>query len=242
MCPIGVQIWSVEHAAGRAVLWTLFGAGWATVLTVTFLINHFDLFGLRQVWLPLIGRPYVRESFRTPLPYKFVRHPLYFGFLLGFWMTPTMTLAHLVFAVATTAYILLAIQFEERDLMREHPEYTEYLHRVPMILPVLRKRPEARPAGAARSVIGTLVVVLGWPALGFAQDHQAHASANTSNALVNVVREATERFKDVSAAEREGYALMFGCVSGGDWGAMGLHTSICHSWSTATATPHSPTL
>jgi methanethiol S-methyltransferase len=221
--PIGVQIWSVEHAAGRAVLWTLFGAGWATVLTVTFLINHFDLFGLRQVWLPLIGRPYARVSFRTPLPYKFVRHPLYFGFLLGFWMTPTMTLAHLVFAVATTAYILLAIQFEERDLMREHPEYAEYRHRVPMILPVLRKRAEARPAGAARSAIGALVVVLGWPAIGFAQDHQAHASANTSNALVNVVREATERFKDVSAAEREGYGLMFGCVSGGDWGAMGLH-------------------
>ena len=221
--PIGIQIWSVENAAGRAVLWTLFGAGWATVLAVTFLINHFDLFGLRQVWLPLIGRPYARVSFRTPLPYTFVRHPLYFGFLLGFWMTPTMTLAHLVFAVATTAYILLAIQFEERDLMREHPEYAEYRRRVPMILPVLRKRAEASPAGAARSVIGALMLVLGWPASGGAQDHQAHASANTSNALVNVVREATERFKDVSAAEREGYGLMFGCVSGGDWGAMGLH-------------------
>ena len=101
--PIGIPIWSVELPAARVVLWTLFAAGWGTVLVVTFLINHFDLFGLRQVWLPLVGRPYVPIAFRTPLPYRFVRHPLYLGFLLGFWMTPTMTLAHLVFAVATTA-------------------------------------------------------------------------------------------------------------------------------------------
>ena len=134
--PIGIQIWSVENAAARVVLWTLFAAGWATVLTVTFLINHFDLFGLRQVWLPLIGRPYARVPFRTPLPYRFVRHPLYFGFLLAFWMTPTMTLAHFVFAFATTAYIVLAIQFEERDLVSEHgAEYEEYRRTVPMLLP-----------------------------------------------------------------------------------------------------------
>ena len=134
--PIGIQIWSVEDTAARVALWTLFAAGWSTVLIVTFLINHFDLFGLRQVWLPLIGRPYVRVSFRTPLPYRFVRHPLYFGFLLAFWMTPTMTLAHLVFAVATTAYIVVAIQFEERDLVHEHgAAYEEYRRRVPMLLP-----------------------------------------------------------------------------------------------------------
>ena len=134
--PIGIQIWSVENAAARVVLWTLFAAGWATVLTVTFLINHFDLFGLRQVWLPLIGKPYARVPFRTPLPYRFVRHPLYFGFLLAFWMTPTMTLAHFVFAFATTAYIVLAIQFEERDLVSEHgAAYEEYRRTVPMLLP-----------------------------------------------------------------------------------------------------------
>jgi methanethiol S-methyltransferase len=134
--PIGIQIWSVENAAARVALWTLFATGWATVLTVTFLINHFDLFGLRQVWLPLIGRPYARVPFRTPLPYRFVRHPLYFGFLLAFWMTPTMTLAHFVFAFATTAYIVLAIQFEERDLVSEHgAEYEEYRRTVPMLLP-----------------------------------------------------------------------------------------------------------
>jgi protein-S-isoprenylcysteine O-methyltransferase Ste14 len=134
--PIGIQIWSVDNLVARGVLWTLFAAGWLTVLTVTFLINHFDLFGLRQVWLQLVGTPYQRVSFRTPAPYRFVRHPLYFGFLLAFWMTPVMTLAHLVFAVATTAYIVLAIQFEERDLVHEHgAAYEEYRSRVPMLLP-----------------------------------------------------------------------------------------------------------
>jgi methanethiol S-methyltransferase len=138
--PIGIEIWSVENTTARRVLWTLFGAGWATVLTVTFLINHFDLFGLRQVWLPLVGRPYAPVPFRTPLPYRFVRHPLYAGFLLAFWMTPTMTLAHLVFALVTTAYIVLAIQFEERDLVSEHgAAYQEYRRRVPMLLPGRRR-------------------------------------------------------------------------------------------------------
>lgn len=134
--PIGMPIWTVDNPAGRLVLWTLFATGWATVLIVTFLINHFDLFGLRQVWLPLMGKPYTRVSFRTPLPYRYVRHPLYFGFLIAFWMTPTMTLAHFVFAVATTAYIVLAIQFEEKDLVTEHgAAYEDYRRRVPMLLP-----------------------------------------------------------------------------------------------------------
>ena len=153
--PIGIQIWSVENGVARAALWTLFAAGWATVLTVTFLINHFDLFGLRQVWLPLVGRPYTRVPLRTPLPYRFVRHPLYFGFLLAFWMTSTMTLAHLVFALVTTAYIVLAIQFEERDLVAEHGEaYREYRRRVPMLLPRPRspsamRRPDSTTAAEA---------------------------------------------------------------------------------------------
>ena len=139
--PIGIEIWSVDGVAVRAVLWTLFGAGWAIVLVVTFLINHFDLFGLRQVWLPLVGRPYTPISFRTPRPYRHVRHPLYFGFLLAFWMTPHMTLAHLIFAIATTAYIVLAIQFEERDLVAEHgAAYEAYRRRVPMLVPSLRPK------------------------------------------------------------------------------------------------------
>jgi protein-S-isoprenylcysteine O-methyltransferase Ste14 len=158
--PIGIEIWSIENGIARLVLWTLFGIGWATVLVVTFLINHWDLFGLRQVWLPLVGRPYVRVPFRTPLPYRFVRHPLYFGFLLAFWMTPRMTLAHLVFALATTAYILLAIQFEERDLGREHgAAYQEYRRRIPMLLPAFRTSPgvpgPTSEPGAARTPIRT---------------------------------------------------------------------------------------
>ncbi|MFP5380213.1 MAG: methanethiol S-methyltransferase [Vicinamibacteria bacterium] len=140
--PIGVPIWTIEHPLARAVLWSLFAGGWLTVLVTTFLINHFDLFGLRQVWLPLVGRAYTPVSFRTPLPYRYMRHPLYFGFLLAFWMTPTMTLAHLVFAVATTAYILVAIQFEERDLVAAHGDaYERYRRVVPMIWPGRRRAP-----------------------------------------------------------------------------------------------------
>ena len=135
--PLGGVVWSVENPTARLLLWTLFAGGWALVLVVTFLINHFDLFGLRQVWLPLVGKPYSKVTFRMPGPYRIVRHPLYLGFLLAFWMTPTMTLAHLVFALATTAYILLAIQFEERDLVTEHgAAYESYRRRVPMIVPV----------------------------------------------------------------------------------------------------------
>jgi protein-S-isoprenylcysteine O-methyltransferase Ste14 len=146
--PIGFTVWSVDNDAGRAILWALFASGWLTVLAVTFLINHFDLFGLRQVWLPLMGQPYHRVPFRMPLPYRHVRHPLYFGFLLAFWMTPTMTMAHLVFAVATTAYIVLAIQFEERDLVAEHgATYEAYRRAVPMLLPG-RNRLATAPAAS----------------------------------------------------------------------------------------------
>jgi protein-S-isoprenylcysteine O-methyltransferase Ste14 len=135
--PIGGVIWSVESPVGRALLWAVFAFGWLQVLAVTFLINHFDLFGLRQVWLELKGRPYKKVALATPGPYRFVRHPLYLGFLLAFWATPTMTSAHLFFAMATTAYILLAIPLEERDLAAEHGAgYLAYRQRVPMILPL----------------------------------------------------------------------------------------------------------
>ena len=139
--PMGGEVWSVENPALRVILIGLFAFGWALVLVCTFLINHFDLFGLRQVWLQLVGRPYTGLGFATPGPYKLVRHPLYVGWLFAFWMTPTMTVAHLVFAIMTTAYILIAIQFEERDLVREHgAHYEDYRGRIPMLLPFARRR------------------------------------------------------------------------------------------------------
>ena len=133
--PIGGTIWRVSHPVGQAVLYGLFAFGWGLVLVSTVLINHFDLFGLRQSWLALRGRPYTPLTFKTPGIYKYVRHPLYVGFLCGFWATPTMTVTHLFFALATTAYILIAIQLEEHDLVKFHPEYSGYRKRVPMLIP-----------------------------------------------------------------------------------------------------------
>ena len=150
--PLGGVIWSVEDPAGRMVLRGLFAFGFGLVLYSTFLINHFDLFGLRQVWKYLLGQPYTYLGFTTPGPYRMVRHPLYVGWLFAFWATPLMTSAHLLFALATTAYILLAIQFEERDLVREHGEtYEAYRKSVPMLVPSLRKR-EGKTPGAIPNV------------------------------------------------------------------------------------------
>jgi methanethiol S-methyltransferase len=153
--PMGGTIWNVQNGTGRLILTALFAIGWLVVLAVTFLIDHFDLFGLRQVCLYLIGRPYTALAFRTPGPYRIVRHPLYVGWLMVFWSAPVMTSAHLVFALATTIYILVAIQFEERDLTRSHPEYAEYRRQVPMLVPGIAPKgtegPETRRR-AARQV------------------------------------------------------------------------------------------
>lgn len=138
--PMGVVIWEVDQPLPRMLLWALCAGGWLTVLVTTFLINHFDLFGLRQVWCYFRGRRYEHLPFVTPGPYRWVRHPLYVGWLLAFWATPLMTLAHLVFALTTTLYILVAIQFEERDLVRHHGDrYREYRRRVPMLVPRWRR-------------------------------------------------------------------------------------------------------
>ncbi|GAB4300718.1 MAG: isoprenylcysteine carboxylmethyltransferase family protein [Ignavibacteriaceae bacterium] len=139
--PMGVTIWEVSDPVFAAVLTGLAVFGYLLVLITTFLINHFDLFGLRQVWLNLIGKKYTNLGFVTPGPYKLVRHPLYLGWLFLFWSTPYMSLAHLVFAVATTGYILVAIQLEEKDLMEIHGrDYEEYKKSVPMILPFGKKK------------------------------------------------------------------------------------------------------
>ncbi len=136
--PIGGVIWNVENPALRVAVTALFGLGFALVLVSTLLINHFDLFGLRQVWLYLIKRPYTQLEFRTPLFYKHVRHPLYVGWFIAFWATPTMTGAHLLFAVLTSVYMLMAIQWEERDLVAVHGErYENYRKEVPKLVPSL---------------------------------------------------------------------------------------------------------
>lgn len=138
--PMGGVIWSVQHPIGAALLHGGFALGWVTVLVTTFLINHFDLFGLRQVWKYFRRQQYVALKFVTPGPYKLVRHPLYVGWLLAFWCTPQMTLAHLVFALLTTAYILIAIRLEERDLVDFHgADYEDYRRKTPMLVPKLSR-------------------------------------------------------------------------------------------------------
>ncbi len=148
--PLGGVVWQVESPIGQALLYAGCAFGWGLVLVSTFLINHFDLFGLRQVWLQLRRRPYTSLPFKTPVLYRYVRHPLYVGWFFAFWSTPTMTVTHLVFAIATAAYILIAIQLEERDLVKEHPEYAQYKKRVPMLVP-FTKRSRDEAASVMRS-------------------------------------------------------------------------------------------
>jgi len=134
--PLPSVIWTVSAPAGVIALWVLCALGWLTVLSSTFLINHFDLFGLRQVWAYASGREIPPQDFVTPLFYRVVRHPLYLGFIVAFWAAPTMTLGHLVFAIATTAFILIAIQFEEHDMVTLFGDaYRRYQRRVSMIVP-----------------------------------------------------------------------------------------------------------
>lgn len=136
-------VWNVEQPAGRIALWIVFGIGWLTVLASTFMINHADLFGLRQVWDLVKGRLSTPLAFQTRFLYRLIRHPLMTGFLIAFWATPHMTAGHLLFSAVATGYILVALRLEERDLVRIFGErYLEYRRRVPMLVPLrLRRAP-----------------------------------------------------------------------------------------------------
>jgi protein-S-isoprenylcysteine O-methyltransferase Ste14 len=152
--PIPTSVWRIDGIAA----WLLIGVhwlGWLIVLASTFMIDHFDLSGLRQAFFALRGAEIPGQTFKTPLLYKIVRHPLMLGFLLAFWATPEMTAGHLLFAIMTTAYILVALQFEERDLIAEFgAAYQQYRQRVPMLLPRIfgRRRAEDRQTEARGAI------------------------------------------------------------------------------------------
>lgn len=141
------HVWDVTPTPARLAIWTAFWLGWAIVLAATFMINHFELFGLRQVFALWRGQRQGETGFRTTLFYRVVRHPLNLGFIVAFWSAPTMTAGHLLFAVVTTCWILLAMQLEERDLEATiGPRYAAYRRQVPMIVPGLPKRGSSCPA------------------------------------------------------------------------------------------------
>lgn len=137
--PLPDVVWAIEGAIFRGIAWTLFGLGWALVLVSTFMISHSHLFGLKQVAERLRGNRISGPTFQTPGLYRHVRHPIMLGFFVAFWATPTMTVGHLLFAGVTTAYVLVALQLEERDLVERFGEkYERYRERVPMLVPRIR--------------------------------------------------------------------------------------------------------
>ena len=148
--PLPGVVWDVGHGWAWWLLYALSAFGWLVVLSGTFVINHFDLFGLRQVWLRARGIAYTPPEFVDSFYYRIVRHPLMLGFIIAFWAIPRMTVGHLLFALATTSYTLIAVRFlEERDLIAAHPEYRDYRHQVPMICPW--PRPAKHESGLAAS-------------------------------------------------------------------------------------------
>jgi len=151
--PVPHVIWDVRGGWTEVFMWSLFSLGWGILLLSTFLVNHFELFGLQQVWGHFRGREFHSPAFKTPGLYRVIRHPLYAGFLIGFWATPLMTAGHMLFSVACSGYILLGIYFEERDLIKAFgQEYRNYRRRVPMLIPFMKwsqRRAAQRQASGA---------------------------------------------------------------------------------------------
>jgi protein-S-isoprenylcysteine O-methyltransferase Ste14 len=139
--PIDAIVWNVTSPAFTGIIWLLFWAGWATVLVSTFLINHFELFGVQQAWLHCWGRECAEPELRQPLFYKWVRHPLYSGFFLAFWAAPEMTAGHFLLAAGVSVYMLIAIRYEEHDLVGLFgKDYEKYREEVGMLTPRFRRR------------------------------------------------------------------------------------------------------
>ena len=148
--PTGVMVWNVENTIGKGLLYGVYALGWVVLVGSTFALNHFDLFGLRQAWLKSRNAEYSDLEFSTPGPYRMVRHPIYVGWITLVWATPNMSLSHLMFAVATTAYILFAIRLEERDLVAHHGDkYTNYCKTTPMLIPRFNSLPEKKSVVSA---------------------------------------------------------------------------------------------
>jgi protein-S-isoprenylcysteine O-methyltransferase Ste14 len=157
---IDVVVWNVQNPVGRNVLWTLFAAGWLMVPAVSLMISHFDLFGLRQAWIYARGQEYAALPFRTPYLYAHIRHPLYVGWALAFWATPTMTVGHLVYAFVLTGYMAAAALVEERDLIAHFGrQYLDYCKQVPRYIPRF-KRSESTTTAPSQSTIETLTDTL----------------------------------------------------------------------------------
>jgi len=154
--PIPDTVWSVTNPLAATAITAVWWMGWAVALISTFLISHFELFGLTQVLKNFFSQKLSAPFFKTPLFYRYVRHPLYFGFLLAFWVTPSMTAGHLLFALATTGYILVAVQFEERDLIGTFgQDYRRYRRQVAMLIPMpQRKIPERETSITRDSAVG----------------------------------------------------------------------------------------
>ena len=149
--PLGGVLWHITNPLAVGILYALFAVGWGILFLASFQINHFDLFGLRQVWLHFRGRPYTPLAFKTPWLYRHMRHPLYVGLMIGLWAAPTMSVAHLVFALLCTGYILVGTRFEEKDLEDALPEYSSYKQDVPMFMPRIGK---SAPKMGVRSTAG----------------------------------------------------------------------------------------